>query len=414
MKPWIGVILLTAFLPTQNAFSATLIEAYKSALSKSESLAIRLEEVVQAEEKLSQAKGSLFPTIAAVGTLQQQETPSSGAISSSPTEQQTAKITATQPLFRGLREFAGLRYSKKTLESTREAIEAAKNQLYIDVADAFFTVVLLEKEIKNLANQKQLLEKRSKELKQRIKIGRSRLSEGLSLDTTLNTNEAVILATNVQLKSAREALSIVTGLPNDVVVSENGGYAKLASLEAYLSRIESRPDIKSTRAQVEAAEELVSVAKGAHLPTLDLNGNYYLKRPGLLQDVHWDVQLVLTIPIFTGGTTQSQVREASSKLRQAEFSESLGKRTAESQIRSLYDEVKSYVGQIEVLSKATESAEKDYQEQLREYRLGLVNNLQVLQVQAGFRASQIALERARYNAQVQHAKLIAATGGVPR
>jgi outer membrane protein len=364
---------------------------------------------------LSQAKGSLFPTIAAVGTHQVQETPQTGSVTSSPSEQQTAKITATQPLFRGLREFAGLRYSKKTFEGSREALEAAKNQLYVDVADAFYTVILLEKETKNLMNQKDLLEKRSRELRQRIKIGRSRLSEGFSLDSTLGSNEAQILEINSQLKSARESLSLVTGLATGTQLSdENPPDSKLAPLQTYIERIQTRPDLRAARAQVEAAEELVSIAKGGHLPTLDLNGNYYLKRPGLLQDVHWDVQLVLTVPIFSGGITQSQVSEASSKLRQAELTEILNKRAAESQIRSLYDDVTSYMKQIDVLTKATASSEKDYQEQLREYRLGLVNNLQVLQVQANFRASQLALERARYSARVQQAKLSASTGGVPR
>ncbi|MEQ1878996.1 MAG: TolC family protein [Bdellovibrionia bacterium] len=418
MKPRIGIILFSAIFLTQPDLHASAAEvdleaAYRSAIQKNETAALRVEDVVQAEEQLSQAKGSLLPTISAVGTHQVQETPSSGAAASSPSEQQTAKITATQPLFKGLREYAGLRLTKRSYEASRETLLAAKNQLYADVADSYYTVLFLEQEVKNLTGQQDLLTKRLKEIQGRIKIGRSRQSEGYSLDTTLKTTEAQLLERSAQLRSARQAFSFVTGLPPSSALSDQSGPDVKFSGDLNIAEfLKNRPDLRAARAQVEAARESVTIAKGGHLPSLDLNGNYYLKRPGLLQDVHWDVQLVLTIPLFSGGVTQSLVREASSKLLQAEITETRLKRDAERQIRTLADEAFAYLQQVDVLKKGTASAEKDYQEQLREYRLGLVNNLQVLQTLMNFKASQLALEKARYNARVLWARFRAATGGI--
>ena len=56
------------------------------------------------------------------------------------------------------------------------------------------------------------------------------------------------------------------------------------------------------QARLSAAQENVSVQRGAHYPSIDGTANYYFVRPpGILQNVHWDVGVALTVPIFSGG-----------------------------------------------------------------------------------------------------------------
>ncbi len=63
----------------------------------------------------------------------------------------------------------------------------------------------------------------------------------------------------------------------------------IESLPFYLKRIEERYDVKAARKQFEAMDEEVSIAKGAHWPSLDFTGNYYLVRPeGFMEDFKWD------------------------------------------------------------------------------------------------------------------------------
>ncbi len=81
------------------------------------------------------------------------------------------------------------------------------------------------------------------------------------------------------------------------------------------------------------------MARGAHLPSLDLNANRYLERSGSLENVDWDVQLALTIPLYAGGSVQSRVREAQSQSTQAELGVSQAQRQAEQEIRSFHQTV---------------------------------------------------------------------------
>ena len=129
---------------------------------------------------------------------------------------------------------------------------------------------------------------------------------------------------------------------------------------------------------------------------------------GSLENVDWDVQLALTIPLYAGGSLQSRVREAVSQSTQAELGASQARRQAEQEIRSVYQSVTFDRSRLEALEKATEAARKNYEVQRHDYRLGLVTNLDVLQAMTVFQENQRALDRARYTAKLDYLLLEAA------
>ena len=172
--------------------------------------------------------------------------------------------------------------------------------------------------------------------------------------------------------------------------------------------MERRPDVSASRQRLSAARENTKVARGAHLPSLDLNANRYLERTGNLRGSTWDVGIALTVPIYAGGLLQSKVSEAVSLRTQAELNASQVSRQAEQEIRSTYQSVVFDRSQLDALEKATASARKNYEAQRRDYRLGLVTNLDVLQALTAFQQNQLALDRARYTTKLDYLKLQAA------
>jgi outer membrane protein len=114
------------------------------------------------------------------------------------------------------------------------------------------------------------------------------------------------------------------------------------------------------------------------------------------------------VPIYAGGLLQSKVREAVSQRTQAELNASQVSREAEQEIRSVYQIVVFDRTQLDALEKSTESARKNYEAQRRDYRLGLVTNLDVLQALTAFQQNQRALDRAHYTAKLDYLILEAA------
>ena len=304
----LAACLLAAVRPVAAAEALTLDDYFAHALTRSEVVATQGELIQQAEERYQQAKATLRPTIDGVASYTWQE---SGALNTSiaPTRQPNARLAATQPLFRGFREFASMRQTQALVDAQGEDYRQARTQLFKDVAQNFYDVLAFEQDLRNLDEQINQNIEREKELRDRVRIGRSRSGEMLTVQSTISTLRAQVEQLQAQLAAAREAFAFLSGLPAKTPLRDSEILpANLDTLEAYLARLELRPDVKAAQQRLTAAQENISVARGAYRPSLDLNANRYLERAGNLKNVDWDVQLALTIPLYAGGSLQSQVR----------------------------------------------------------------------------------------------------------
>jgi len=397
--------------PGHAAGALTLDEYFAAALKRSEVVATQGELIRQAEEHYKQANSALRPTVNGVASYTRQDPIPAGELSTStsPNRQSLARITATQPLFRGFREFAALRQTQALLGAQDQDYRNARTQLFMDVTQNFYTVLSIEQDLKNFGEEINQNIDREKELNGRVRIGRSRIGEVLFVQSTISTLRAQVEQLQAQLGTAREAFAFLSGLASTTLLRDTEDLpANLEPLDDYLARLELRPDVSASRQRLSAAQENTKVARGAHLPSLDLNANRYLERTGNLRGSTWDVGIALTVPIYAGGLLQSKVSEAVSQRTQAELSASQVSRQAEQEIRSIYQSVVFDRSQLDALEKATESARKNYEAQRRDYRLGLVTNLDVLQALTAFQENQRALDRARYTSKLDYLKLQAA------
>jgi outer membrane protein len=412
----VSVILATVLLITSLPGAAkdllagalTLDAYFNAALQRSEVVATQSELIRQAEERYRQAGAALYPTVNGIASYIWQD---SGARdqTASPTRQPLARLTATQPLFRGFREFAAIRQSQALVDAQSDDYQNARVQLFKDVAQNFYDVLTLEQDLKNLNEQIVQYQQREKELQERVGIGRTRPGEVLTVQATISTLRAQVEQVRAQLSTARDIFSFLSGLPGTTSLRDTEILPdSLDALDDYLVRVALRPDVRAAQRRQTAAQENISVARGAHLPSLDLNANRYLERAGNLENVDWDVQLALTIPIYAGGSVQSQVREAQSQREQAELAATRARRLADQEIRSFHQTVVLDRSRLDALENATDAAKRNYETQRSDYRLGLVTNLDVLQALSTYLENQQALDRVRYNVKLNYLRLQAA------
>lgn len=410
---WAIVLLLSisGAASSAGAQSLTLDDYFSAALKRSEVVATQAELIRQAEERYTQARATTFPALDGIASHTRQESvpPVAGAATPS-SRQSAARLQVTQPIFRGFREFAALRQTKALIGAQHEDYAGARVQLFKDVAENFYDVLTLEQELKNVEAQIEQTAQRERELQNRVRIGRSRTTEVLTVQSSINTLRAEAEQLRRQIQVAREAFAFLSGLNAATALLDNQAVpADLEPLPEYLARTELRPDVKASQQRLVAADENIAIARGARLPSVDLTGNYYLERSGgTLGDVDWDVQLALTMPLYAGGAIQSQVREAVSQRTQAELNTSQVSRLAEQEIRAAYQSVALDRAQVNALERATASARKNYDALTREYRLGLVTNLDVLQALTAFQENQRALDRVRYAVKLDYLRLQAA------
>lgn len=356
----------------------TLDDCFQAALKQSETLAGQTEQINQAEARYSQALAAVLPNFSlngAYGYAQEKAGPAAS--------QTVAKLSAVQPLFRGFREYAALRQSGNLITAEKEAWHWAGLQLYRDVAEALYTLQSLETEHAHLEIQLRLYDQRIKDLQDRVRIGRSRDSEVLSVQAAQAALQAQDQEQQGLVSVARDLMAFLTGLPRDSQYQNPPPFAMAVEpLETCLGRLGGRPDIAAARAQAEANREAVGIAGGGHWPEVDASGNYYLYEQGVSPEDAWDAQVALTLPLFQGGAVSARTKEAQAQFRQSELTLRRLTRLAEQEIRSEYATLQSALAQRAAWEKASGLAHKNYLAVLREYNLGLATNLDVLKALA--------------------------------
>ena len=395
----------------------TLDEAYRMTLRRAEVTAISEEQLNQAREAHAQARGSFFPTLNFNANYQRQDqgdTGSSATRAFAKTDQTTLRIAGRQPIFQGLAEYAGLSQAKSLTKASEADLINARRLLFNELADAYYLVLSNEKELANLTELEKPAERRREDLEARRRIGRSRPAEVLQLTTQLQQLTAQKAAAEGQLAAARHTLAFYTGVeasePTDKAAAMGGAVAPLSS---YVKESGLRPDVRAAAFRAEAAGSAIGVARAGHFPTLDVMGNYYIKRPGVLENTKWDLTVSFTMPLFQGGVVSAQTAAAAAVARQADLSESRAQRLAELEARRSHELLTAFDRQLEALSASVESAERNYEIQSKEYRMGLVSNLEVIQALNSLTEARRAYDRTRYQRKSEFVKLEAAVGRGP-
>lgn len=408
---FLGII---ALLQNRDAWSRdeiSLEQCFRSALKKSDTLAGQVELINQAEEHISQAWAAFMPTVSTSATVMQQQDPGSLLGQSLfPANQNTVKLGLTQNLFKGFRDFAALKQRKSEREATEAGREQAKVQLFQDTAQGFYNVLAYEYDLKNYQSEIEANQKRKAELSDLKRLARAREADIVSIDSSIASLEASVSATRGMLQVARETLAFLTGIDSQTALMDTEEYPlQIEALDSLLSQVEKRPDILQGRQALDAAEHSVWVARGGHLPTADITANYYFTRPGVYSAVNWDVQLTASFALFSGGNTQSQVREAASQLKGKEVNLDQLRKQAERDIRSVYTTVVNDLEQVSRLAKAVELSKEKYQLYLKDNRGGLASNVDVLQALASAYQTQRTYDHTRMTTKYDYARLQAIT-----
>jgi outer membrane protein len=375
----------TALGPEASALS--LEECYRLALVQSETVAIQKEAISRATAQIFNAASQGLGNVDFIINRSFQDnqksnlggTISSGDFAGGPNIQES-KFTISQPLFQGFKAIGALTGAGSYRREQTEAWIRAKELLYTDVARAFYNVLRYEKEIEINQGIHELLGKRIKELEDREKIGRSRMSEVITARTNLKILEADLAGAQGSLATVRYLLEFLTGteLGERKLKEETSEEVSSQTLTEHLKRAAIRSDVKAAEQAVKTAWRGILVAQSGFWPTLTLDHNQYMRREGTLANLDWDTLLKFDVPLFSGGETVGQVKDSVGVLKQKKLSFSLAKRQAELDIKQSYQIWLSAKETNGLLKEAVRDAEKNYEIQSEEYTRSLVSNLDVL------------------------------------
>src|SRR3989338_4826056 len=421
----------------EKAETLNLSQCYLLALRNSETILIQTQKIIQTDENYKQTLSSIFPHLNFIFTQFYQDTSGVDTGSSgvggtfTRKDRPEGKLTLRQPIFAGLKEFYGMSALKHESKKETFLLQHLAKLLFREVANSFYKILELEKELKNVQTALNLTQRRVKELKnvqtalnltqsrvkelrERVRLGKSRHSELLSLESEEATLQSKVEQLKGEISTAKEEFSFLLGLPLETTgLLDELKLEEVKPLPELLKKASSKTEIKALEEELKSKKSQMKLAQGNFYPTLNLLGNYYTKRVGFQEQIDWDLLFTLDFPIFQGGTNLASLKLAVSQAQQIELELKKLYRKQESEIKKAYTFFHTSLAQSNVLEEALKKANESYELHVKEYRLGLVNNMEVLQAIHSLQDAQHRLDKTMIQTKLNYLQLKIALEELP-
>ncbi|WP_462354201.1 TolC family protein [Alistipes timonensis] len=313
-------------------------------------------QVEKSDVELSTAKYSRLPDLnASVGA-----DASFGRVLSSDNTYQTKNqtsgslnVSASVPLFQGMRINHQVKAGKLDLAAAVEDLERAREDVAIHVMTLYLEV-LYNKEMVGVAERQLTLST------QQAERSRALAAAGKQPESTVYESDALVASNRMTLTQARndlqlallnlsQALNRESAAGFDIVdpALDSVALAALHRLgsadDVYAYAAENRPHIRAERLRLESSEHSAAIARSALYPSLSLSGGYGTGVYSADQDKFWTqmrhnsreyVGVSLNVPIFNRRATRNGIRTAQIAVR----SQQLAVTEAERELRKLIEQ----------------------------------------------------------------------------
>lgn len=402
------------------------------AIEASEKLLRSEQEILAFEAQYQQAIAQLFPEITLLANQRIRSSDDFGSVSggdsseegtgSDPDEnrrgrslgrtQLEASVAVRQPIFAGFRELIIARAKAAEKEAAKFSKQREEELLILNVAEAFFQVLLYESDLRVMDKSEQVLNERLDELRQFLTLGKSREGELLAAQSEL-ADLKVSRETIKGLRGAsRELLAFLINKPSssfDIIDEKTA--IPIGSIDQYLERARQRADLLAAEQQVTAQENVVLASERESWPVISLEGNTYpYEDPDRNRD--WDVFFLFDVPIFDSGRRDARTAEERAQAGAIKYSAREKARTIEREVRVAWNNYQASSAEVETLSELLKVSKRNFQSQKQDYSNGVVTNLDVLAAIRTMQEAERRLSAAELTLRFEYHKLEVSAGGV--
>ena len=411
-----------------------LISVYQQAVANNADLAAARAQYKAIQEAVPQARAGLLPNLSGGAELSNSRTDVDTSMGSRSLKRSGTVYQATlsQPIFRAERWFQ-LQAAEAISEQAALQYSSTEQDLIRLTAQAYFAVLRAQDNLAAAKAEESAFQRQLDQANERFDVGLSDRTDVLEAQAGFDTARANRLLAQRQVEDAFQALYTLT----------NREYLALEGIEHSLPVLPPVPndasawvntatrqnlDLLASNQAVNAAEETLRQRRAGHAPTLDAVARYSKGDndslgftntgseaiPGIPRytgDVEQrSIGLQLNIPIYSGGLTSSQGREAFYRLTQTEQQrESLRRQVVES-TRNLHRAVNTDVEQVQARRQSIVSNQSALEATDIGYQVGTRNIVDVLDTQRRLFAAVRDYNNARYDYILDSLRLKQAAG----
>ncbi|MFC5743067.1 TolC family outer membrane protein [Dyella tabacisoli] len=387
--------LTLAVLPLSGR-SEDLLDAYREARANNPTLAQSDAQRLSTAEGITQSRALLLPQLSAGLTFSQASGADSRDSAGGHSRSRQLSATLNQSIL-DLSKWANLSAARSQSESQDQTYQAALQALYVEVTQAYFLVLTSEDALTFAKANEDAYRQAYEQADQRFKVGLSAVTDVYQAKSYYENAKAQTIAAQNTLNDAREGLTQVTGkqtgelkklreeLPMDPPTPNDPNTWVQEALK-------NNPNILAQQYNVEAAEHTISAARAGHLPTISAtvqrgkttgwleNGNVNPLSSSALGNGRYGTTagVTLSVPIFSGGATQSHVRQSIYQRDSAQDGLEIQRRQVTRNTLNYYRSVVAGIAQVQAAKASVDSGQKALEATRAGFDVGTQTMLNVL------------------------------------
>jgi outer membrane protein len=408
--------------------AADLLSVYREALGYDAQFAAARAALDAGREKLPQGRSGLLPTIGLGASTTWNETDSTRRINGAPTTSADYNsngwtVTLTQPLFRW-QNWLAYNQAERAVAIAEAQYSAAKMDVIVRVAQAYFDVLLAQDALATAQAQKTAIAEQLESAKRNFEVGTSTITDTHEAQARYDLVTAQEIAAANDLAVKRHAFQSLIGKDPEGLKRLKAGVELRPPQPADLSKWVEMAEtgavtVQISQASLEIAQQEVERQRAGHYPTLDLvatrgrSSQTYSSTVGSGVDSNSStIGVQLALPIFAGGAVSSKDREAVALKTKALADLDNARRTAALGARQAYLGVTSGLAQVKAYEAALTSSQSAVDSTKLGYEVGVRINIDVLNAQTQLYDTRQKLAKARLDTLGALLKLKAAAGSL--
>lgn len=349
--------------------------------------------VEQAAQQLRLAKLAYLPTFALSPSATVSKAQGSNA-----TYSYELPLTMSWELNLGGQLRAQREASRYQWMGSQEQLGYARLQLIASVANAYYTLVMLDEQLRIAEQSVQLQRETLEAIRTMKEVGMMNELAVNQAETELQSTVASVSDLRLQREKCRRALNLLLGrTPGEVrraAYADAGGIAMDASTPVSLEALASRPDVRSAEYQLRAAFGNTKVARSQFYPSLKLTaGGSWTNNVGeIVNPAQLLLNLIggLTQPLFHSGQIKAGLEVAKAQQEQAQIAFGQALLQAGSEVANAMSECRTAEHKLQVREAQVEASRKaaEASRELMQYSSS-VSYLEVLTAQSSWLNAQL-------------------------
>ncbi|WEN15156.1 TolC family outer membrane protein [Rhodanobacter sp. AS-Z3] len=381
-----------------------LLDAYRDARSNDPVLSQADASRLATGEGVNQARALLLPQVDASFSLSQ----SNGGNLVGDSRSRSIKGSLSQTVL-DFSKYANLKAAHSASDAQNELYDAAAQNLYVRVVAAYFGVLTSEDELTYAKANEDAFRQQFEQSDQRFKVGLSAITDVYQAKAYYEAAKSQTIAAQNALNDSREALAQITGKPTGDLKKLRDDLPMLAPVpadqDAWVKQaLVSNPDLLAQKSNLETAQHNISAARAGHLPTITA-GLSYGKGAGwsdtnttarYRDPASTTIGLTLNVPIFSGGLTQSRVRQSIYQRDAAADSMEAQRRQIVRDTLNYYRSVIAGIAQVESAKASVDSGRKALEATRAGFEVGTQTMTNVLLAIQTLTSSESSYSQARH------------------